>query len=121
MANTSKTAQANAQFKKAQREQDGKKAMAEYEAEGIALRAKTAKLRALRLARDAAEAAAAEAGGKSRPPIPSPEPGDGVGFYQRTAKAADASSVRQGLSGAGPEVVEFSRRYALMAAAAGRI
>lgn len=60
MANTSKTAAADAQFKKAQREQDGKKAMAEYEADGIAMRAKTAKLRALRLARDA-EVAAAEA------------------------------------------------------------
>jgi hypothetical protein len=60
LANTSKTAAADAQFKKAQREQDGKKAMAEYEAEGIAMRAKTAKLKALRLARDA-EVAAAEA------------------------------------------------------------
>ena len=60
MADNSKTASAEAQFKKAQREQDGKKAMAEYEADGIALRAKTAKLRALRLARDA-DLAAAEA------------------------------------------------------------
>ena len=60
MADNSKTASAEAQFKKAQRDQDGKKAMAEYEADGIAMRAKTAKLRALRLARDA-ELAAAEA------------------------------------------------------------
>lgn len=57
MADTSKADTANAQFKKAQREQDGKKAMAEYEADGIAMRAKTAKLRALRLARDAEQAA----------------------------------------------------------------
>jgi hypothetical protein len=34
---------------------DGAKAMAQYEAEGKAIRAKTEKLRALRLARDAAE------------------------------------------------------------------
>lgn len=67
MANTSKTAVADAQFKKAQREQDGKKAMAEYEAEGIAMRAKTAKLKALRLARDA-ELAAAEAANPAKKP-----------------------------------------------------
>jgi len=63
-----KTADADAQFKKLQRDADGKKAMLEYEAEGIATRAKTEKLRALRLARDAAlgeaAAAAAAAGGK---------------------------------------------------------
>ena len=58
MANPVKTAVADAQFKKTQREQDGKKAMAEYEANGLAMRAKTAKLRELRLARDAEEAAA---------------------------------------------------------------
>lgn len=61
MANTPKTATAEAQFKKAQRDQDGKKAMAEYEAHGLAMRAKTEKLRALRLARDAELAAAAAA------------------------------------------------------------
>jgi hypothetical protein len=64
-----KTADAHAQFKKLQHAADGKKAMAEYEAEGIATRAKTEKLRALRLARDAElgkadAAAAAAAGGK---------------------------------------------------------
>jgi hypothetical protein len=48
-----KTATADAQFKKAQRDQDGKKAAAEYEARGAATRIKTEKLRALRLARDA--------------------------------------------------------------------
>jgi hypothetical protein len=42
-----------AEFKKAQRAEDGKKAMAEYEAEAIAVRAKTERLRALRLAREA--------------------------------------------------------------------
>jgi len=44
--------------KKEQRERDGHKAMAEYEAEQRAVREKTAKLRALRLARDAALAQA---------------------------------------------------------------
>jgi hypothetical protein len=43
-----------AQALKARREADGKKAMAEYEANVDAVRAKTEKLRALRLARDAA-------------------------------------------------------------------
>jgi hypothetical protein len=52
---------AQKQFAKLQRAEDGKKAMAEYEAEAVALRAKTARLRALRLARDAELAAAAPA------------------------------------------------------------
>jgi hypothetical protein len=43
-------------LKTAQRAADGKKAMAEYEAQAIAVRAKTERLRALRLAREAAEA-----------------------------------------------------------------
>jgi hypothetical protein len=64
LANPAKTAEANAQFKKTQREQDGKKAMAEYEADGIAMRAKTAKLKALRLAREAELAATAAVAGK---------------------------------------------------------
>jgi hypothetical protein len=54
-----KTQRADAQFKKIQRAADGKKAMSEYEAEGVAMRAKTEKLRALRLARESAERAAA--------------------------------------------------------------
>ena len=57
MASNGKTATADAQFKKTQREQDGKKAMIEYEAAVVAMRSKTAKLRALRLARDAELAA----------------------------------------------------------------
>jgi hypothetical protein len=55
----SKTQRADAQFRKLQRAEDGKKTMSEYEAEGVAMRAKTAKLRALRLARESAEQAAA--------------------------------------------------------------
>jgi hypothetical protein len=43
-----------ADFKKAQRAEDGRTAMAEYEAQAAAQREKTARLRALRLARDAA-------------------------------------------------------------------
>jgi hypothetical protein len=55
MAEKSKKDEAQAQFKKMQRAEDGKKAMTEYEAEAIATRAKTERLKALRLARDAAE------------------------------------------------------------------
>ena len=58
MADSSKKDEANVQFKKLQRAEDGKKAMSEYESEGAAVRAKTARLKALRLARDAAEAEA---------------------------------------------------------------
>jgi hypothetical protein len=45
---------ADAEFKKLQRIQDGNKAMSDYEADAVAVRLKTEKLRALRLARDAA-------------------------------------------------------------------
>ena len=61
MADDSKKQQADAQFRKVQRAEDGKKAMAEYEAGVVAIRAKTEKLRELRLARDAADRAAAPA------------------------------------------------------------
>jgi hypothetical protein len=57
---------------RARQAEDGRKAMAEYEASAAATRAKTEKLRALRMARDAAELAAkppakakAKAGSKS--------------------------------------------------------
>jgi len=46
--------QANAQLAKTQRLDDAKQALAEYEAATLATRAKTERLRALRLARDAA-------------------------------------------------------------------
>ena len=59
MADDSRKQQADAQFRKVQRAEDGKKAMAEYEASVAAVRAKTKKLRELRLARDAAEKIAA--------------------------------------------------------------
>ena len=56
MAEKSKRHEANAQFAKVQRAVDAKKATAEYESSAAALRAKTEKLKALRLARDAAAA-----------------------------------------------------------------
>ena len=59
MANNSRKDEAQSQFKKVQRAEDGKKAMSEYESERVAVLAKTARLKALRLARDAAELAAA--------------------------------------------------------------
>jgi hypothetical protein len=46
-------------FAATQRAEDGKKAMAEYEAAAIAIRAKTERLKALRLAREAEVAKAA--------------------------------------------------------------
>ena len=56
MDRTSQThARASALFnKKEEQQREGRKAMAEYEAAQQAMREKTAKLRALRLARDAA-------------------------------------------------------------------
>lgn len=54
MADSSKKDEAQRQFDKLQKAEDGKKAMSEYEAQAAAIRAKTERLRALRLARDAA-------------------------------------------------------------------
>jgi hypothetical protein len=53
VANLDKRAEAS--FKKEERAKDGKKGAADYEAEGRAVREKTARLRALRLAQEAAE------------------------------------------------------------------
>jgi hypothetical protein len=61
MAENSGNNLAQAQFAKLQRANDAKQAMADYEADVVAVRAKTARLRALRLARDADLAAAAAA------------------------------------------------------------
>jgi hypothetical protein len=61
MADRSNKDEAQKQFAKLQRAEDGKKAMSDYEAEAAAVRAKTARLRALRLARDADVAATAAA------------------------------------------------------------
>jgi hypothetical protein len=54
MAENSKKNAANAQFAKLQRDSDAKMAVSEYESTARALRAKTERLKALRLARDAA-------------------------------------------------------------------
>jgi hypothetical protein len=54
LADNSKKDEAQRQFNKLQKAEDGKKATSEYEAEAAAIRAKTERLRALRLARDAA-------------------------------------------------------------------
>jgi hypothetical protein len=48
---------ANNQFRKLRQAEEGKRAMTEYENAAIATRAKTERLKALRLARDAEEAA----------------------------------------------------------------
>jgi len=67
LADDSKKTAANNQFRKLRQAEDGKRAMTEYENNAIASRAKTARLRALRLARDAQEAAAAAAAPPAAP------------------------------------------------------
>jgi len=66
LADDPKKAAANNQFRKLRQAEDGKRAMIEYENTAVANRAKTARLKALRLARDAEEAAALAAA----PPAP---------------------------------------------------
>ena len=66
MAEKSKKYDGNAQFAKLQRADDAKKATSEYESSAAALRAKTERLKALRLARDAAAPPPAPAAPKSR-------------------------------------------------------
>jgi hypothetical protein len=63
--NSNKTA-ANSQFRKLRQAEDGKRAMLDYENNANAMRAKTARLKALRLARDEQEAVAAAA---APPPV----------------------------------------------------
>jgi hypothetical protein len=53
-----------ADFKKAQIAREGEKATAEYKAEGLAVRAKTERLRSLRLSKEAADL---KAGVKKKP------------------------------------------------------
>lgn len=62
---------ANKEFRKARAAEDGKRALLDYENAAIATRAKTAKLRALRLARDAEAAAQAEKPKKKKAKSPS--------------------------------------------------
>ena len=57
MAENSRKDVAQAQFARLQKANDARQAVAEYEATAAAMRAKTERLRALRLARDAEQAA----------------------------------------------------------------
>jgi hypothetical protein len=66
MADKSNKHEANAQFAKINRANDAKKAMSEYETAAVALRAKTERLKALRLARDAAAPAPVPAAPKRK-------------------------------------------------------
>ena len=59
MAEKSDKPEANVQFAKLQRANDAKKATSDYDSAAAALRAKTERLKALRLARDAAAPAPA--------------------------------------------------------------
>ena len=66
MAERSKKDEATAQFAKMQRAEDGKKAMSDYQAEAAAVAAKTARLKAARLAKEAEEARLAPPKGAAR-------------------------------------------------------
>jgi len=82
--------EAQKQYAKLQRGDGSKKAVAGYEAEAIALRAKTERLRALRLARDAELAANA-------PPAPAKKaraakPAKGAKGTSGTSAAADTKA-----------------------------
>lgn len=72
MAENPTKTRAQAQFAKLQRANEAKQAMVDYETEAMAMRAKTARLRALRLARDA-ELAAAAAAAAAAAPAPAPK------------------------------------------------
>lgn len=58
---------ADARFKKDERVREGKKVMLQYEAEGRAVREKTARLRAIRLDKEAAEKNEGVAAGVGQP------------------------------------------------------
>jgi hypothetical protein len=66
-ANSSEArARAEANFKKEERAKEGVKAMTEYQASGKAVRERMAELKALRLAKEAADKTADKATGKAR-------------------------------------------------------
>ena len=67
MTEKSSKFEAAAQFAKLQRANDAKSAAAEYETAAVAVRAKTERLKALRLARDAAAPPPAPAAPKRKP------------------------------------------------------
>ena len=68
-ANAART-RAEANFRKEERAKDGAKAMMEYQAQGRAIREKTARLKALRLAKETAD----KAGEKPAKPARSKSP-----------------------------------------------
>jgi hypothetical protein len=92
MASTPKTP-TEAQALKAKREADGKKAMAEYEANAEAVRAKTEKLRALRLARDAAMAPTAAKAAKAKSPSAKSSSARSAGSRSSKAKKDDSGKL----------------------------
>jgi hypothetical protein len=79
-------AQTDATFKKEERAKDGAAAMLEYEAEVRAIAERTARLRALRLAKEAAEKSAALAQ-PAKPALPKRQPAKSVA-PKRTARSA---------------------------------
>ena len=87
MADNSKD-RAGPQFDKQQKADIGRKNLSEYEATGAALRARTERLRALRLAREAAETAAAPA---ARPSATPKAKGVKVAKTAKGAKSASAT------------------------------
>jgi hypothetical protein len=86
MTEKSKKHEANAQFAKLQRAQDAKQAMTDYESTAAALRAKTERLKALRLQRDAA--------------APVPEP---AAPKRKTKKKGNGASLSDWLDGQAKE------------------
>lgn len=66
MSSDEARAQAEANFKKEERQRDGAKAWADYQADLAATQEKTARLRALRLAKEAVDRAAAPRDGRTK-------------------------------------------------------
>jgi hypothetical protein len=83
---------ANAQFAKLQRAEDAKKAMSEYETSRVVVQAKTDRLKALRMARDAAEISAAPTAPASATKKP---------VRRKKGKAASLSDWLDGQDGSG--------------------
>ena len=81
---------------RARQAEDGKKAMAEYEASAAATRAKTEKLRALRLAKEAAELAAPKPPAKTKA---KPKAKSQAGAAKSEAGAAKATKKKKAPAG----------------------
>ncbi len=94
MAEKSKKYEANAQFGKLQRAHDAKKATSDYESAAVALRAKTERLKALRLARDAAAPPSRAA--PKRKAKKKAASGNSIGLAGRTSQRGPAQLERAG-------------------------